>query len=275
MVTKLLYFLFQTEIMTILTEILEELYGPIAKGTQSNTRSESSLTSLNGLHQADNGVERKLDKENQNTVEKTHYTCIKEPAHSKIDNENHSEFVQGSDECAFEQIEDNISSADSLTGLRISFYDSDKTGSGKTADLQTGTSTELDSNKNVIKDKNSDVNVNGGNRDGIGIEMDCDLVLTQGAKGNFDLLDDDLDYSLISQTGEKFDSDLDNTEMEGKKDPVVQTAESTEKSGIERTSLVNLNALNEEVTVINKDNLQIETETLIRWALDDNLRIIF
>ena len=270
-------FAFQTEIITKLTEILEELYGPIVKSTPSDTSSESSLTSVNGLHQADNDFERNVDKNDQNTREKTNYTCIKEPRDNCVDNQKNSVIKQGAeeensrlDENVLEHVMDGNPSGDSLTGLRISFFDSDMTGSDDTGNFQTDKCKRLDlnSNENVMKTTNSDVIISSESSDQIETPMDCDLVLTQGAEGNFNLVDNDVDCLLVSQA--------DVTKKDNRADPVLEGVERTEKSKTKEINLVNLNE--KEETVLTKEKLQPETmntmdsnevnrENRTRWSI--------
>ena len=270
------HLVFQSDIIAKLTEIVEELYGPIVKSTQPDKScNESSETSMvNGLNNADNDFERIGENKIQNTHKITNYTCLKDVRVSDLDNQQNILTKQGSeeenvkqgseeenvrlDETESNQVKDGNSTADYLNGLRISFYNKDKT-----ADIKC---TDLDSNRNMLKNTDCAVNVSEDINDQIETSMDGDIGLTQGSKGNFNLVDNDVECLLASQTNVTLHAEVNNSKIKDNGTGFVsEEVERIEKSETEKMNLVNLDRLaDEEENIPTKEKIQSETLSFVK-----------
>ena len=272
----LYHFVFQSDIIAKLTEIVEELYGPIVKSTQPDKSCNeiSETSTVNGLNNADNDFERIGENKIQNTHKITNYTCLKDVRVSDLDSQQNILTKQGSeeenikqgseeefvrlDETESKQVKDGNSTADSLNGLRISFYNMDKT-----ADIKC---TDLDSNRNMLKNTDCAVNVSEGISDQIETSIDGDIGLTQGSKGNFNLVDNDVECFLASQTNVMLHAEVNNSKIKDNGSGFVsEGVEGIEKSETEKLNLVNLDRLaDEEENIPTKEKIQSETLSFVK-----------
>lgn len=189
--------------MAKLTEILEELYGPVTRELKATDSIGTDGIKVIGSYQPHD-----FDTNVGVQTKELHYTGIKQPADKSTlhgnESENiftHSDIVQC--ESSSKQVKSSDSSEDAHTGIRISFYEGHQTGCCAVDVLQKDNNSETDQNQNVTEKLYQNVKLGD---DKIGIEIDCDNGLMQGAKGDFSLTDRDLGSLLVSQSDEKQDS---------------------------------------------------------------------
>ena len=250
-----LLFAFQKEIQAKLTNILEDLYGPVTKGSNADlevklngTKESEDFSVPGGQHQQLDMYDRDqrfspvlLDSESDKVVQ--HHIISNDNVNTHIDNSNklnnqlvddiqtnHDLKVSGpiTDQSGSTTPPDN-----SLTGFRISFYDSNKNISNSTGVIHDDL-TNLDQNENEttksIENSSETININTNSNS---------ISLTQVGKGCFDLVDDDLDNLLVSQ----------KTDNIGSVESFEETGKNVDKSvnALSRTDNENKLILNENL----------------------------